>query len=110
MCIRGRCARVHKVLGRQLPLRELFESPTIVQIARKLREQQQSFLPPIERADRGAPLELSYAQQRLWFIDQLEGGGAAYHIAGAVRLQGELDVSALKRALARVMQRHESLR
>jgi hypothetical protein len=103
-------ARVHKVLGRELLLMDLFESPTIAGVGRKLQAQQQSWLPPIERVSRESELLLSYAQQRLWFIDQLEGGGAAYHIAGAVRLQGEVDEVALRRALDALVLRHESLR
>ncbi|MCD0252367.1 hypothetical protein JWH16_00380, partial [Xanthomonas campestris pv. campestris] len=61
-------------------------------------------------ADRSHGLPLSLPQQRLWFIDQLEGAGAAYHIADAFRLHGDLDVAVFQRALDRVQQRHESLR
>ena len=65
---------------------------------------------PIARADRSRPLPLSFAQQRLWFIDHFEGGAAAYNIASAVRLSGRLDVAALSRALNEIVRRHEVLR
>src|SRR4051812_27426931 len=64
----------------------------------------------ITRADRGAPLPVSFSQQRLWFIDQLEGAGQAYHIVAAVRLHGMLEVSALQAALNTMWERHEALR
>ncbi|HEX5727195.1 MAG TPA: amino acid adenylation domain-containing protein, partial [Longimicrobiaceae bacterium] len=57
-----------------------------------------------------SPLPLSFAQQRQWFIDQMEGAGAAYHVASRVRLRGPLDRTALARALERIVARHESLR
>ena len=66
---------------------------------------------PIALVDRGAPLALSYAQQRLWFIDQLDhAAGAAYHMPAALRLTGQLNKDALQRVLDRIVARHESLR
>ncbi|HEX9936859.1 MAG TPA: amino acid adenylation domain-containing protein [Longimicrobium sp.] len=67
-------------------------------------------LPPIERAPRNERLPLSFAQQRLWFLEQLEALGSAYHIHQALRLRGELDRAALVRALDGVVARHEALR
>ncbi|MFZ6658965.1 amino acid adenylation domain-containing protein, partial [Undibacterium sp. TJN19] len=64
----------------------------------------------IGRADRDLPLPLSFAQQRLWFIDQLEHGAAAYHMPDALRLTGELNYTALQAALDRIIDRHETLR
>ena len=55
-------------------------------------------------------MELSYAQQRLWFIDQMEPGSAAYNIPSAVRLRGRLDEEALRRSLNEIVSRHEVLR
>src|ERR1700724_3349849 len=68
-------------------------------------------LTQIKRAYRSRALPLSLAQQRLWFIDQLEGGAStAYHIPGAVRLRGVLDRAALRAALDTILARHEVLR
>ncbi|MCF7223876.1 condensation domain-containing protein, partial [Marilutibacter chinensis] len=65
----------------------------------------------IPRADRTAALPLSWAQQRLWFLAQLDpAAGVAYHIPAALRLKGHLDRDALKRALDRIVARHENLR
>ena len=63
-------------------------------------------LPPITPADRNKDLlPLSFAQQRLWFLAQLEGVGTAYHISGGLRLKGDLDRSVLLRALDRIVER-----
>ena len=64
----------------------------------------------IAPVDRGGPLALSFAQQRLWFLEQLGGMGAAYHIPMRLRLRGALDRGALVRALDRIVARHEALR
>ncbi|HEU4556753.1 MAG TPA: amino acid adenylation domain-containing protein [Longimicrobium sp.] len=69
-----------------------------------------SELPPIERVSHDERLPLSFAQQRLWFLEQLEALGSAYHIHKALRLRGELDRAALVRALDGVVIRHEALR
>jgi hypothetical protein len=69
-----------------------------------------SVLPPIEVADRSEPLPLSFAQQRLWFLEQLGDLGSTYHIPAAVRLQGAVDGAALRQALDRILVRHEVLR
>src|SRR4030095_14980022 len=66
--------------------------------------------PPLVRVEREGSLPLSFAQQRLWFIDQLEPGSALYNIPGAVRLEGRLDVEALERSVNEIVRRHESLR
>ena len=73
-------------------------------------KQARAELPPIERVDRSGRLPLSYAQQRLWFLEQMGGLGSTYHIPGRLRLRGALDRDALVRALDRLMERHEALR
>ncbi len=103
-----------------LPLRRVFESPRLADLAQAvldLRSQQAPLLAeagmpqaPIPRADRSQRLPLSLAQQRLWFLDQIEGLASAYVIPVALRLQGELDVPALTAACHALIQRHESLR
>src|SRR5262245_38395428 len=65
---------------------------------------------PIEPTDRNHPLELSFAQKRLWFLAQLEGGSTAYHISDGLRLIGSLDRAALRLALNHIVARHEALR
>src|SRR5687767_11340301 len=64
----------------------------------------------IQRAERREPLPLSYAQQRLWFLDQLESQSPVFNVPSAVRLCGELNVPALARSLNEIIRRHEALR
>src|SRR3954471_16722184 len=66
--------------------------------------------PTIGRYPRRENAPLSFAQQRLWFLDQLIGGNAVYNISEVLRLKGPLDVSALEWSLAQIIRRHESLR
>src|SRR5882724_9207258 len=67
-------------------------------------------LPPITSAERGERLPLSFAQQRLWFLAQMEGASEAHHIPFGLGLKGDLDWLALRRALHRILARHEALR
>ncbi|HEY9422995.1 MAG TPA: amino acid adenylation domain-containing protein, partial [Thermoanaerobaculia bacterium] len=104
-------SRIREVFGRELPLRLIFESPTVAKLAERiasLREGQVA--PPIQPVPRGPGLPLSFAQQRLWLIDQLEPGSAAYNVPAAVRLEGDLDPAALEAALSEIVRRHEALR
>ena len=98
----------------ELPLRALFESPTVEGLARRVesavRQGQAPTAPELRRADRGRSLPLSFAQQRLWFIDQLEPESALYNMPAALRMEGELDVGALERSLQEIVRRHEALR
>ncbi|HEU0052834.1 MAG TPA: amino acid adenylation domain-containing protein, partial [Longimicrobium sp.] len=103
-------SRVRQVLGAEVALADLFERPALADFARAIQDAARSELPPIEPADRSAPLPLSFAQQRLWFLDQMDGAGAAYPIPTQLRFQGALDEEALARALDRIVARHESLR
>ncbi|WP_082973810.1 non-ribosomal peptide synthetase, partial [Mycobacterium sp. E1386] len=102
-------AAVNAGLDAQLSVRAVFEAPTIRRLA------------PLLAAGRGGParvvagarpavLPLSFAQSRLWFIDQLHGPSPVYNMAAALRLRGHLDADALRTALADVLDRHESLR
>jgi hypothetical protein len=108
-------SRVRDACQVVLPLRALFESPTVVELAAQIQRAMQSgdARPaelPILRIPRDGRLALSFAQQRLWFIDQLEGGTGLYNISNTLRLEGTLVLPALEQSFAAVAQRHESLR
>ena len=102
-------SRVRAVLGVELPVRALFEAPSVAALVSRLREGRPA-RPALLAQVRPARLPLSYAQQRLWFIDQLEGGSTEYHMPWALRLRGELDLPALERTINAIVARHESLR
>ena len=93
-----------------VPLTELFAHPVLRDLAARAADASTAEAQPIPVAVRGGPLALSLAQQRLWFVSQFEGVSRAYHISGGLRLQGPLDRTALARALARIAERHETLR
>jgi amino acid adenylation domain-containing protein len=106
-------SRIRAVFGVELPLRALFEGPTVGEMAVRVEEMRRAelpVLPPVVPVERTGALPLSFAQERLWFIDQLEPGSTAYNIPVAWRLGGALDEAALERALGEIVRRHESLR
>lgn len=103
--------RVRQTWAIDLPVRVLFEQPTIAALAHLIDQTQTdtTFL-PIQTVNRQQPLPLSFAQQRLWFLAQLEPTSPAYHITLPLRIQGLLDKAALIQSFHAVIQRHESLR
>jgi alpha-ketoglutarate-dependent taurine dioxygenase len=105
---------VREAFSVELPLRALFESPTVAELAQSvegsLHSETGGTLGPIERVDRERNLPLSFAQQRLWFIDKLSSGNTVYNIQVAVRLTGQLDHGALEKAVNEIIRRHETLR
>ena len=103
-------ARVRQLLGVEVPLKELFAQPELAQFAEIVRQAERSAQPSFDVVPRDQPLPLSFAQQRLWFLAQMEGGNEAYHMPLTLRLQGTLDRAALQRALDRLVWRHEALR
>ncbi|HEV2733195.1 MAG TPA: amino acid adenylation domain-containing protein, partial [Longimicrobiaceae bacterium] len=106
-------SRVRQVFGVEVPLRALFEAPTVAELAGRVEEIRRagaSALPPVVPAERTGPLPLSFAQERLWFLDRLQPGSAFYNVSSALRLGGELDAGALERALGEIVRRHEALR
>jgi hypothetical protein len=95
----------------ELPLRELFEARTVAGLAVILsRSKPERLAPPLLRAPRDRDLPLSFAQQRLWFLDRLIPGQAFYNLPAGVRLKGELDVPALLGTFDEILRRHEVLR
>src|SRR6185312_4442958 len=107
-------SRVREMFGVEMPLRRLFEEPTVRGLSRSIEGQLRAGVgvaaQPLTRVLRDGPLRLSFAQQRLWFIDKLEPGNPFYNLPVAVALSGELDVAALEQTITEVMRRHEVLR
>ncbi|MBU9763103.1 non-ribosomal peptide synthetase, partial [Mycobacterium sp. TNTM28] len=104
-------ARLQAALGKDVPVRYLFDAPTVGRLAACLdRLQEQATRPPLQVMARPQTIPLSYAQQRLWFFDQLHGPSPVYNMAVGLRLSGDLDPGALGAALSDVVGRHESLR
>ena len=103
-------ARVRQAWQIDLPMRALFEEPTIAGLATRLRATpRQAESQPIPAITSQGPFPLSFAQERLWFLDQLVPGTAAYNIPSAVRLQGTLNAPALEQSLHEIVRRHKIL-
>jgi hypothetical protein len=98
----------------EIGVRSVFEHPTVEGLAGRieamLRTVEKDDAPPLIRVSRGQRLPLSFSQQRLWFIEQLDPGNAVYNIPGAVRLAGRLDLGALESVVNEIIRRHEVLR
>nr|WP_231873860.1 non-ribosomal peptide synthetase [Luteibacter rhizovicinus] len=111
-------ARLRAEFGVDVPVNVVFEAPTVTSLVDRMRsiERAPDTAPEQARPAASEPLEqdaaypLSFAQQRLWFLDQLEGQSPTYNIPAAVRLKGRLDVDALQGALNDVVARHDALR
>ncbi|MBX8484721.1 non-ribosomal peptide synthetase [Pseudomonas cichorii] len=103
-------SQMRQQLSIELDLAELFAHPTLADLAQIAASAGKSSLPDITLADRDADLPMSFAQQRLWFLAQMEGASEAYHMPAGLRLRGVLDASVLQNALDRVVERHEALR
>ncbi|MEB3963537.1 condensation domain-containing protein, partial [Streptomyces kunmingensis] len=104
-------SRLRRQLGVDVPVRTIFTSPTPATLAAAMRElatADEAPLVPVDRADTALPL--SFAQQRLWFLDKLTPGSAEYLVPFALRLRGELDADALGAAFTGLVARHEILR
>ena len=102
-------AAINSALDADLAVHTVFETPTIAQLAPRIGAGAGG-LPRLVASERPAVVPLSFAQTRLWFVDQLHGPSPIYNIAAALRLRGQLDVAAFGAALADVVGRHESLR
>ncbi|MFB1485371.1 amino acid adenylation domain-containing protein, partial [Corallococcus sp. RDP092CA] len=107
-------SRIRELFGVELPLRVLFEAPSVAELARRVDALVAEGLgvqaPPLVALDREERMPLSFAQQRLWFLNQLEPDSAFYNIPLSIRLEGALDVAALEQAFTELVRRHESLR
>ncbi|WP_315828614.1 MULTISPECIES: HAD-IIIC family phosphatase [unclassified Bradyrhizobium] len=107
-------ARVRDVFGLELPLRTLFEASNVAELAlclEKMRREGSAVeRPPLLPQPRGDALPASFAQERLWFLEQMGGAGSVSHMPVAVRLDGILEMAALERSFATVIERHEVLR
>jgi amino acid adenylation domain-containing protein len=107
-------ARINSAFQVEFPLRRLFEAPTVAQLStvveQLLKAGNTEKGSPIVKVPRGHFMPLSYAQQRLWFIDQLEPATSAYNVPAAVRVPGAIDANVLERAFQEVVRRHETLR
>ncbi|WP_420130057.1 amino acid adenylation domain-containing protein, partial [Longimicrobium sp.] len=106
-------SRVRDAFGVELPLRVPFEAPTVAQQAERVQAMRAAGLPrqaPVVPVDRTTPPPLSFAQERLWFLDEMRPEDPSYTIAVVLRLEGALNPAALERALGEVVRRHEALR
>ena len=106
-------SRIREAFDVEMPLRSMFEAPTIAEMAERVEAASRdtaSVIAPIRRVERKGLLPVSYAQQRLWFLDRLEPGSATYNVPLALRLTGALDVAALEGSIQDIVRRHEVLR
>ena len=107
-------SRLRAAFGIEVHLRSLFDRPTLrglaEQIDAALKAEEGIEMPPLRRVERDGVLPLSYAQQRLWFLEQLQSESSVYNCPVAMRLCGPLNITAFERTLAEIIRRHEVLR
>ena len=102
-------SRVREVFRVELSVRSIFETPEVDRLARTIETQRGIEYAPIHPVPRNTNLPLSFAQQRLWFLQQLDPSSTSYNFPMALRLKGRLDITALEKTLAELVARHESL-
>ncbi|HET7234051.1 MAG TPA: amino acid adenylation domain-containing protein, partial [Longimicrobium sp.] len=106
-------SRVARALGVELSVRAIFEAPSVAELAGKVEGVRRAHLPqlpPIVPVEHGGPLPLSFAQERLWFLERMQPGLALHNVPLALRLTGALHVAALERSLGEIVRRHDALR
>ena len=107
-------SRIRQAFQVELPLRALFEAPTVAKLAERVermqREEHGLLAPPIVPVPRNTPPPLSFSQQRLWFLDQLEHENSSYNVPYAIRMAGPLRTDVLEASLNEIVRRHETLR
>ncbi|HEY2737605.1 MAG TPA: AMP-binding protein, partial [Thermoanaerobaculia bacterium] len=106
-------SRLRSAFAVEMPLRDLFTAPRLADLAARIETARQTVMvsaPPLVPVPHEGPLPLSFAQQRLWFIDQLEPGSPLYNMPVALRVEGPLDPAVLARCLGEITRRHEALR
>src|SRR5260370_26527072 len=107
-------SRVRRTFHLDLPLRVMYEAPTLSSMAEQIEAAQRAAqgvqAPPVVPVNRRGKLPLSFGQQRLWFLDQLEPDSPLYNVPLSFRLRGALDIPALERSLSELVRRHEILR
>ncbi|MFP5285192.1 MAG: amino acid adenylation domain-containing protein, partial [Thermoanaerobaculia bacterium] len=105
-------SRLRRAFGVELPVRQLFEMPVLSHLAERVQAARQGGdrTPPLRPMPRPAEIPLSYAQERLWFIEQLERDHAMYNLPAAIRLRGGLRADVLEACLREIARRHEALR
>jgi len=105
--------RIREAFATELPLRAVFEAPTVRDLAARIeaaRSDGSDVPPPLRPAPRDTALPLSFAQERLWFLNQLEPGNPFYNMPAALRLRGVFDLAVAQRVVRELVRRHESLR
>jgi amino acid adenylation domain-containing protein len=106
-------ARIRDAFGVELPLRALFESPTIIGLIHEIDQARLADIlpapPPLVKVPRDGDIPVSFTQQRLWFLDQLSPNNSFYNLPTAMRLIGKLDVDILEKTIQEIIRRHEIL-
>lgn len=107
-------ARINASFSLDLPLLSIFDNPTVAQLTtiveEMLQDKRSNQVPPLVPVSHSGPIPLSFAQQRLWFLDQLESGSVAYNNLFALRISDRIDATALQRSLTELIWRQEGLR
>ena len=107
-------SRIRDTFGVELELGVIFDNPQINLLAKRIIEEigtaNANEVPPLEAVSKDQPLPLSFAQQRMWFLNQFEGGSGNYNISSPLRIKGEINIPALEKSLSLINERHEILR
>jgi amino acid adenylation domain-containing protein len=104
-------SRLRQQFGVDIALRDIFDRPCLCDLASCVAHAVVAYMPPISSVGRDQPMPLSLAQQRLWFLDRLDrAAGVSYHMPAALRLEGTLNLAALRASMDRIVARHENLR
>ena len=107
-------SRLRRIFNIEIPLRTIFEAPTVAELAKKIvtYTRQKKFVPRenLMQVERPAAIPLSFSQQSLWFLAQMETDSSTYNMSEIVRLKGKIEAEALRSALEKFIWRHEILR